>query len=116
MGMVKRWQIYYLNLDPTQGSEQAGTRPAIVVSADIVNVLNQVTIIPLTSYKGKERIYPNEVLVPKRKSNLSKDSIAMAHQIRTVDKSRLATLTSRLDDKALQREIENAIKFQLGID
>lgn len=49
--MVKQWQLYFMNLNPVIGSEQAGVRPGIVISADYTNELNQVTVIPLTSMK-----------------------------------------------------------------
>ena len=114
--VVKRWQIYFLNLNPVVGSEQAGTRPAIVISADSVNRLNQVTVMPLTSMKNPQgNIYPNEVFLPISVTNLPKPSIGMAHQLRTVDKIRLASFVGSLNDREYQQNIEEAIKFQLDL-
>lgn len=113
--MVKQWQIYFLNLNPVIGSEQAGTRPGIVVSSDLCNGLNQITIIPITSYKGYERIYPNEVLLKKDVSKLPRDSIVLAHQIRSVDKQRLANYVNTITDSETISRIQDAIKFQLEI-
>ena len=85
--MVKQWEIYFLNLNPVIGSEQSGIRPAIVVSANGVNHLNQVTVLPITSIKNPNTfIYPNEVFLDKKLSKLSKDSIVLAHQVRSIDK------------------------------
>ncbi len=114
--MVKQWQLYFLNLNPVIGSEQAGTRPAIVVSSDIVNGLKQVTVLPITSFKGTERIYPNEVFLRREYSGLPKDSIVLAHQIRSVDKQRLGLCVGQLIDMETIRKIQNALKFQLELE
>ena len=114
--MVKQWEVYFLNLNPVIGSEQAGTRPAIVVSSDGVNHLNQVTVLPITSIKNPNTfIYPNEVYLDKNISKLSKDSIILAHQIRAVDKQRLARFVCKITDKNVTQQIVEAIKFQLDM-
>lgn len=114
--MVKQWEIYFLNLNPVIGSEQAGTRPAIIVSSDGVNHLNQVTVLPITSVKNPNTfIYPNEVFLDKNASMLSKDSIVLAHQIRTIDKQRLTRFVSKITDKSLINQIVDSVKFQLDM-
>lgn len=114
--MVKQWQLYFMNLNPVIGSEQAGVRPGIVISADYTNELNQVTVIPLTSMKKSyTTIYPNEVLLPKEISKLPKDSVALAHQIRAVDKQRLFNFVGTLTDAEYIKKIQEAIKFQLDL-
>ena len=63
--MVNKWEIYYCDLDPTQGSEQRGTRPVIIISTDSVNHnISVSTVLPLSSVKPNDRIYPTEVLIP----------------------------------------------------
>ncbi len=63
--MVNKWEIYFCNLDPTQGSEQRGTRPVLIISTDSVNHnLTVSTVLPLSSIKGNEKIYPTEILLP----------------------------------------------------
>lgn len=114
--VVHQWDIYTIDLNPVIGSEQGGFRPAIVVSSNLVNHLNQVTILPITSIKKPDTfIYPNEVFLSKNDSKLSKDSIIMAHQIRSVDKKRLTTFVSNLKDEDLRLKIMAAEKFQLDI-
>ena len=84
--MVKKWHIFWAELDPVQGSEQAGRRPVLVISNDISNrILPVVTILPLSSVKINSRIYITEILIKKEISSLSKDSVAMIHQIRTIE-------------------------------
>lgn len=109
--MVKKWSLYWVSLDPIIGSEQAGTRPVLVISNDIVNdILPVVTVIPVTSVKGKYLIYPTEICLPMEKSGLPKDSIAMVHQIRTVSKERLVIKCGFIDDSMIRDSIKDVIK------
>lgn len=113
----RKWDIWRANLDPVTGSEQGKSRPVLVVSEnDINSLLNIVNIIPLTSRKKGRTIYPNEVLIPSSKYGLDKESIALCHQIRTIDKKRLSKYYGHLSGKSLQKEVIEALKFQFGID
>lgn len=108
-----RWQILWANLDPVSGSEQAGNRPVLVVSAEEVNqALPIVTVLPLTSTKRK--VYPTEVFLKKEKTGLPRDSIVMAHQIRTISKNRLGEKCGMIEDTATREKIRTAIKRHLG--
>ena len=114
--VIERWTIYWANLDPVQGSEQAGKRPVLVVSADEANVLHQVTILPFTSVKGPGRkIRRNEVGLSHAETGLGKDSILLAHQIRTIDKSRLESEAGKITDPTKKAAVIAAIKVQLGL-
>ena len=114
--MVKRGDIYFLDLNPVIRSEQSGMRPCVVISSDAVNHLNQITILPITSMKPTYKtIYPNEVYLPKEVSLLTKDSIVLAHQIRSVDKKRLIKYINNIADLPCFIDIEDAIKFQLEL-
>lgn len=115
--MVKRGDIYFLDLNPVIGSEQSGIRPCIVVSSNHVNHLNQVTVLPITSMKSSYKtIYPNEVFLDKDITLLPKDSIALAHQIRSVDKKRLIKFINNIEDSTYITKIDEAIKFQLELN
>jgi len=115
--MEYQWHIFIASLDPTKGSEQAGSRPVLVISREKINqLLPVVNVIPLTSRKSAERvIYPNEVLLPTGAAGLRVDSIALCYQIRTLDKSCLERDWGELDDVSLRREILAAIRFQLDM-
>ena len=98
------------------GSEQGKTRPVLIISEDFFNdLLNVVNIIPLTSHKEGRSIYPNEVLIGKNISNLPNSSIALIHQIRTLDKKRLLKEVGNIDSKVVQEEILDAFRFQFGL-
>lgn len=114
--MVNKWEIYFCNLNPVQGSEQQGKRPVIVVSNDIVNhILPVSTVLPLSSVKAGDKIYPTEVFLPAKISGLPRDSVAMCQQIRTVSHDRLENLVSNLNDISLQDEIKEALRQYLEL-
>ncbi|HIE13167.1 MAG TPA: type II toxin-antitoxin system PemK/MazF family toxin, partial [Desulfotomaculum sp.] len=106
-----RWNIFWTELDPALGPEQAGKRPVLVISAEEVNqALPIVTVLPLTAYKSARRIYPTEALLPAEITGLPKDSIALAHQIRTVTKKRLYEQCGTVEDEDLRKQILQALK------
>lgn len=111
---VLQWAIFEANLDPVAGAEQKGTRPVLVVSNEEFNqAMPNVTVLPLTS--TRRRLYPSEVLLKKGQAGLGLESIAMAHQIRTISKQRLVRLLGHLDDVDLRREVHGAIKEHLDM-
>ena len=86
---MKRGDIYFAQLDPTRGAEIRKTRPVVIVSNDVANRASSlVTVVPLSS--NVSRVFPFEVAVSTAQSGLPKDSKAMAQQVRTIDKARLA--------------------------
>ncbi len=114
---IRKWGIYRANLDPVTGSEQGKTRPVLVISEDGINeLLNIVNVIPITSRKPGRTVYPNEALLEKEITGLPNESIALCHQIRTLDKQRLSQLYGNISDPTKQEEILDALCFQLGIE
>jgi mRNA interferase MazF len=112
-----QWSVLSVDLDPVTGSEQAGRRPVIVISREVANIsLPVVTVIPLTRRKPGRRVYPNEALVPEGTAGLTHDSVAMAHQLRTLSKQRLGNLVGRVDEQTIQAEIQHAIRTHLDLD
>jgi mRNA interferase MazF len=116
--MVKyRWNIYWVQLDPVVGSEQAGVRPVIVISSEVANQkLPIVTVLPLTSVRSSGNVYSTEVFLKKDMSGLSKDSIVMAHQIRTISKKRLGEQCGNVSSLELQRRIQTAVRKYLALE
>jgi mRNA interferase MazF len=117
-GPVHRWDLFWADLDYPVGSEQGGERrPVLVVSNNGINTsLPVITQIPLTKLEGKtRRVYPFEVLLPKEVVGTGWTSIAMPHQVRTIDKSRLLEKIGELSDPGLQTEIENRLLEHFGI-
>lgn len=111
--MIKRGEVYWVNLDPTIGAEIKKTRPAVVVSNDVNNVHAQtITILPLTT--STEKIYPFEVLLPAGAFGNKEASKAKANQIRTVDKRRLSGAMGLLPEK-IMAQIEDALRLHLDL-
>jgi len=110
-----RWRVFIANLDPAVGSEQAGTRPVIIISDEGYNrAMDCVTVLPITSRKPGRRVYSNEVLLEERAGGLSVESIALAHQIRTISKRRLAREMGQLVDAQKHRAMLEAVSKHLG--
>lgn len=109
--MVNKWEIYFCDLNPTQGSEQQGTRPVLVISNDIVNhVLPVSTVLPLSSIKPGDKIYPTEIQLLAAMTGLPKDSVAMIQQIRTVAHQRLINKAGELADNDLREAVKEALR------
>ena len=109
--MVNKWEIYFCDLNPTQGSEQRGVRPVLVISNDVVNHLLPVTtVLPLSSIKQGDKIYPTEIKLPAKLTGLPKDSVAMVQQIRTISHARLTNKAGDLSDSSLQDQVKTALR------
>ena len=97
MPQVRRGQVWSVALDPATGSEQAKTRPCVVVQRDAANAASPVTIVcPLTDAKGKVGSIIR-VKVPKGEGGLTKDSVVQCDQVRTVSHLRLKQLRGALE-------------------
>jgi len=99
---VKQYDVYLADLNPTIGREQAGMRPVLIISNSYENLLDVVTIIPITSLKNNRRLYPNELLLP---DELQKPSILLCQQIRTISKKRLVKKLTTINNPMKQKEI-----------
>ena len=111
-----QWKTFWADLEPTRGSEQAGNRPVLVVSSEAVNqALPIVTVLPLTTAREGRKIYPTEALLPGEKAGLPHDSIAMAHQIRTISKERIGTECGAVNDGELKTKVKNALRTYLDL-
>lgn len=97
--MVKQFEIYLINLDPTTGSEIKKTRPCVIISPNEMHRLNTVIIAPMTSTC---KIYPTRVPVSFEK----KQGYIVLDQIRTVDKSRLVRLLGNIERTTAHQVLE----------
>jgi mRNA interferase MazF len=119
IGPVKRWDLYWADLNPSVGSEQAGDRrPVLVISNDGFNAAFEVVaVLPLTKLEGKRRrVYPFEALLPPGVVGTGVSSIVMPQQIRTISKLRLLDRIGVVEDEDARSEIENRLLEHLGIE
>ena len=117
MIVVSRGEIWFANLNPTRGSEQVGIRPVIVFQANVLNKFTTTVLaIPLT--KNLRRVsLPVCVFISKGEGGLandSNDSVALCHQLRVLDKTRLQRKIGTLNQKTLST-IESRMLFTMGI-
>ena len=111
---VKRGDIFYADLSPVVGSEQGGMRPVLIIQNDTGNRHSPTVIAAaITSQTGKARL-PTHISLTGSSYGLSKDSVVLLEQIRTIDKRRLREHMGRLDD-ALMNQVDNAIAVSFGL-
>lgn len=114
--MIRRGEIYWVNLDPTVGSEIKKTRPCLVISNNQANQFSSViTVVPITSSVGK--IYPFEVALSEGDGGIKKSGVLKINQIKTIDKTRISgkPLGSALD-QGIMKKVAYALKIHLSIE
>lgn len=111
---VKRGEIYYADLSPVVGSEQGGVRPVLIVQNDIGNRFSPTVIAAaITSQRDKNNL-PTHIEVDARDCGLSKDSIVLLEQVRTIDKRRLRERMGSLDGGDMGK-VNEALSVSFGL-
>lgn len=114
MSIVKRGDIFYADLSPVVGSEQGGMRPVLIVQNDTGNKHSPMVIAAaITSQTGKARL-PTHIELNAQSVGLSRDSVILLEQVRTIDKSRLRERMGKLDDTTMTK-VDNAIAVSFGL-
>ena len=114
MSIVKRGDIFYADLSPVVGSEQGGMRPVLIVQNDTGNKHSPTVIAAaITSQTGKARL-PTHIELDAQSVGLSRDSVILLEQIRSIDKSRLRERMGKLDDTTMTK-VDNAIAVSFGL-
>lgn len=120
--MVSRGQVYWVDLSPTEGREQSGRRPVLVVSVDAINRQPLVvTVVVGTDARNVPRDYPVNVRVKAQETGLPTDTVFLCFQVRSLDASRFIdpvtgspALAGTLPP-ARMRDVENALRAVLGL-
>ncbi|MGM0372414.1 MAG: type II toxin-antitoxin system PemK/MazF family toxin [Halobacteriota archaeon] len=112
---VRRGDVVIVELGPTEGSEQRGTRPCLVVQNDVGNENAPTTIVVPFTTAGGDEPYPFEVLVTAAESPLREDSIALCSQIRTVSIEHRITNIIGSIPAARMAEVDVALEYSLGL-
>ena len=109
---IRRGQIYYADLSPVVGSEQGGLRPVIIIQNNVGNSHSPTVIAAaITSRQTKHKL-PTHINFSEV---LSKDSVVLLEQIRTLDKRRLKERIGELPP-ATMRRVNRAILISLGFE
>ena len=114
MNPVKRGDIFFADLSPVVGSEQGGMRPVLIVQNDTGNRHSPTVIAAaITSQQGKARL-PTHIELSASSCGLTRDSVILLEQIRTIDKSRLRERMGKLDRDTMSK-VDNAISVSFGL-
>ena len=112
--VVKRGDIFYADLSPVVGSEQGGVRPVLIVQNDVGNKFSPTVIVAaITSQINKAQL-PTHIEIMADDYGLSRDSVILLEQIRTIDKKRLRERIGRLDEELMER-VNEALTVSVGL-
>jgi mRNA interferase MazF len=113
---IQRGEIYFVDLNPVQGREQAGQRPVLVLSIDAINRLPLVvTVVVGTKGENTPCDYPTNVRVAPADSGLPMEMVFLCFQIRSLDPRRFPlTPAGKLSGHVLE-QVEHAVRYCLGL-
>lgn len=112
--VIKRGDMYYADLSPVIGSEQGGIRPVLIIQNDVGNKYSPTVIAAaITSQTNKSRL-PTHINIDSKEFGLMKDSVILAEQIRTIDKSRLKEKIGQVDECVMEK-VNSALGISFGL-
>ncbi len=116
MMSIRRGEIYFVNLNPVKGREQAGQRPVLVLSIDEINKLPLVvTVVVGTKGENISRDYPTNVRVSPEESGLPMETVFLCFQIRSLDPKRFPEKPAGMVTDEVLENIETAVCYCLGL-
>lgn len=112
---IRRGDIFYADLSPVVGSEQGGVRPVLIVQNNIGNKFSPTVIAAaITSQKTKANL-PTHIDLMADTSGLSKDSVVLLEQVRTLDKKRLKEKMGYVNSLSMDK-IDEALSISFGLN
>ena len=111
--IVKKGDLYFADLSPVVGSEQGGVRPVLVVQNDVGNKYSPTIIVAAVTSQTSKAKLPTHVELAATQGGLSKNSVVLLEQLRTIDKQRLKERIGALSDSQLP-DVDAALGVSLG--
>jgi mRNA interferase MazF len=114
---MKRGEVYWADLAPRSGSEQQGRRPVLVISHDAFNQAQgwrSIIVVPLSTSAGQAARGPSAIFLARGSAGLAKDSVALCHQVTTLDRAKLTQRIGELTPTALG-EVELGLKAAMDL-
>jgi len=114
---MKRGEVYWADLAPRSGSEQQGRRPVIVISHDAFNQTQgwrSIIVVPLSTSVSQAGRGPSAVLLRRGAAGLTRESVALCHQVTTLDRAKLTQRIDQLSPSEMS-EIENGLKAAIDL-
>lgn len=112
--IVKKGDLYFADLSPVVGSEQGGVRPVLVVQNDVGNKYSPTIIVAAVTSQTSKAKLPTHVELAATQGGLSKNSVVLLEQLRTIDKQRLKERIGALSDTQIPY-VDAALGVSLGI-
>ena len=111
---VKRGEVFYADLSPVVGSEQGGVRPVLIVQNDVGNRHSPTVIAAAITSKQDKTNLPTHIGIKAGTGGLTRDSVVLLEQVRTLDKRRLRERMGRVDS-AVMEQVDAAIAVSFGL-
>ena len=112
--IYKRGDIVLARFDPTEGSEQSGVRPAIVLSPDRMNKRSPLLFLAPLTTRNLDRVYPHEARIQAGEV-VQRDSKVLLGQLRSMAKSRVISYYGHVSD-ATMLDVDAALEIAVGLD
>ncbi|MDO4485302.1 MAG: type II toxin-antitoxin system PemK/MazF family toxin [Bacillota bacterium] len=111
---IKKGDLYFADLSPVMGSEQGGVRPVLVVQNDVGNKFSPTIIVAAVTSRRNKADLPTHVELEAEDNGLTRNSVVLLEQLRTIDKRRLKERIGTIDKTRLP-EVNEALSVSLGI-
>ncbi len=112
--LIRRGDIYYADLSPVVGSEQGGIRPVLIIQNNVGNRYSPTVIAAAITSRGTKANLPTHIKLYADHSGLSKDSVVLLEQIRTIDKQRLKEKMGSLSSYDMYK-VDEALSISFGL-
>ena len=112
---VKRGEVFYADLSPVVGSEQGGVRPVLIVQNDVGNRHSPTVIAAAITSKQDKTNPPTHIGIKAGTGGLTRDSVVLLEQVRTLDKRRLRERAGQIDPD-VQRRVDEALEISFGLE
>jgi mRNA interferase MazF len=114
MKPLRRGDMIRVRLDPVEGSEQAGERPVLVISPDLINAHSPVILVAAITSRKTDRVYPFEVLLAPGEAGLPQRSKVLFMQLRAIDTRRVTEIYGSITPEIMAK-VEDALKIAVGL-
>ena len=113
---IERGEIYFVNLNPVKGREQAGQRPVLVLSIDAINRLPLVvTVVVGTKGANVTRDYPTNIRLKPEETGLNLETVFLGFQIRSLDSKRFPDNPAGRVSETTLKKVEDVVRYCLGL-
>ncbi len=113
---IKRGDMFYADLSPVVGSEQGGIRPVLIIQNDMGNKYSPTVIAAAITSQMNKTGLPTHINIDSESCGLKSNSVVLAEQIRTIDKSRLKEKIGHIEDEKIIDKVNNALGVSFGLE